>query len=144
MVTLEDEKNDIRGRGPGPRIRRRSRRSARLRQHIAGWRSLRRGDVVAIFLLAAIVGIAVITVVKFPNFGWTNLGAGALRFGPAGTRLCAASITPLSGAGCGMVLLRASTSPTMFDGYILVNGKPGIGKALLKSVQLPSGKPNTG
>jgi hypothetical protein len=79
---LEDEKNDIRGGGQGSRIRRhgRNRRSSRSLQHIASWRTLWRGDVVAIFLLAAFVGIPVITVVKFPNFGWTNLGAGALRF----------------------------------------------------------------
>jgi hypothetical protein len=45
---------------------------------IARWRTLRRGDVVAIFLLAAFVGIAVIAVVKFPNLSRT----GSLRFGP--------------------------------------------------------------
>jgi hypothetical protein len=35
---------------------------------IARWRTFRRGDVVAVFLLAAIMGILVIAVVKFPNF----------------------------------------------------------------------------
>jgi hypothetical protein len=45
---------------------------------IARWRTLRRGDVVAIFLLAAFMGIAVIAAVKFPNFNRT----GNWRFGP--------------------------------------------------------------
>ena len=45
---------------------------------IARWRTLRRGDLVAIFLLAAFVGIAVIAVIKFPNLSRT----GSLRFGP--------------------------------------------------------------
>jgi hypothetical protein len=44
---------------------------------IARWHTLRRGDVVAIFLLASIMGIAVILVVKFPNFPTGNW-----RFGP--------------------------------------------------------------
>jgi hypothetical protein len=45
---------------------------------IARWRTLRRGDVVAIFLLAAFMGIAVIAVVMFPHLSRT----GSLRFGP--------------------------------------------------------------
>jgi hypothetical protein len=45
---------------------------------IARWRTLRCGDVAAVFLLAAIVGIVAIAVVKFPNFSRT----GNLGFGP--------------------------------------------------------------
>ena len=46
---------------------------------IARWRTLRRGDVVAIFLLAAFMGALVIAaVVKLPSFTRT----GNLGFGP--------------------------------------------------------------
>jgi hypothetical protein len=45
---------------------------------IARWRTLRRGDVVAIFLFAAIMGIVAIAAAKFPNFSRT----GNLGFGP--------------------------------------------------------------
>jgi hypothetical protein len=45
---------------------------------IARWPTLRGGDVVAIFLLTAFMGIAVVAVVEFPNFGRT----GNLGFGP--------------------------------------------------------------
>src|SRR5262245_44571760 len=48
---------------------------------IARWRALRRGDVVAIFLLAAFMGLLVIAaVVKHPGFTTT----GNLGFGPDG------------------------------------------------------------
>jgi hypothetical protein len=43
------------------------------------WRTLRRGDVAAIFLLAAIItALLAIAVLKVPNFGWT----GNWGFGP--------------------------------------------------------------
>ena len=45
---------------------------------IARWRTVRRGDVVAIFLLTAFMGIAVVAVVMFPKLSRT----GNLRFGP--------------------------------------------------------------
>ena len=45
---------------------------------IARWRALRRGDVVAIFLLAAILVISVVAFVEFPIFG----RAGNWGFGP--------------------------------------------------------------
>jgi hypothetical protein len=46
------------------------------------WRTLRRSDVAAVFLLAAIVAILVVVIVKFPNFG-SNFGrTGNWGFGP--------------------------------------------------------------
>jgi hypothetical protein len=45
---------------------------------IARWHALRRGDVVAIFLVAAIFVIAVVAFVEFPVFDWT----GTRRSGP--------------------------------------------------------------
>jgi len=45
---------------------------------IARWRTLRRGDVVAIFLLAAFLVIAIVVAVEFPRFDRT----GNWRFGP--------------------------------------------------------------
>ena len=45
---------------------------------IARWRALRRGDVVAIFLLAAILVVLAVAFVEFPIFGRT----GNWGFGP--------------------------------------------------------------
>jgi hypothetical protein len=45
---------------------------------IARWRTLRCGDLAAVLLLAAIMGIVAIAVVKFPNFSRT----GNFGFGP--------------------------------------------------------------